>query len=510
MKLPETVIAAAEKYGGVETEAGGVKFLTADAALKTLAEFGITIRLADNLLSRETMLRVAQDGRPILDIDRLPKESQPNGWRAKTKTLWTRIFKGTLVKGDDDLDEVIRAVDTPDNKFGAWYMGCENGWVKHPGHNIYLYLRHLGHERTAAEAAMGRAIMQAWRQVSIPFAGEYPGNRQWNLSAPQYAHVPAEGPHPNWDKCFAHWGKYLTPDLAPIKGPDGELLPNPRNPWAFRLGILDGPSYLKMWYACCLRYPDVPLPILFFFGPEDSGKSLFFEAFGFLVTRGVANVYKAVKSRDEFNKELWGTVLAYIDEKDLSEIPGAIQRLKEWSTCRKLSIRKMCTDPFEVDSFLHFVHCANSRHFLNVWPGDTRITVCHVGDLMEEEKIAKPKLEQLLLEEAPRILYTLLTMELPPLTDRLRLPVVTTDAKRELQEENAPEHARKLAEWFKEDWTGNTEKLKEAVPEIKWPEHGRKVRQIVESSQPYLKQHGIMVDFRPGTRDGLQITFRRP
>ena len=56
------------------------------------------------------------------------------------------------------------------------------------------------------------------------------------------------------------------------------------NPWAFRLGILDGPSYLKMWYACCLRYPDVPLPILFFFGPEDSGKSLFFEAFGFLVT----------------------------------------------------------------------------------------------------------------------------------------------------------------------------------------------------------------------------------
>ena len=77
MKLPETVIAAAEKYGGVETEAGGVKFLTADAALKTLAEFGITIRLADNLLSRETMMRVAQDGRPILDIDRLPKESQP-------------------------------------------------------------------------------------------------------------------------------------------------------------------------------------------------------------------------------------------------------------------------------------------------------------------------------------------------------------------------------------------------------------------------------------------------
>ena len=112
MKLPETVIAAAEKYGGVETEAGGVKFLTADAALKTLAEFGITIRLADNLLSRETMLRVRKTGGRSWTSTACPRNLNPMVGEPRPRpfgrafsrvrslrptTIWTRLFAPSIL-----------------------------------------------------------------------------------------------------------------------------------------------------------------------------------------------------------------------------------------------------------------------------------------------------------------------------------------------------------------------------------------------------------------------------
>jgi hypothetical protein len=45
-------------------------------------------------------------------------------------------------------------------------------------------------------------------------------------------------------------------------------------------------------------------------------------------------------------------------------------------------------------------------------------------------------MEAFLDEEAPHFLHTLMHMELPPMLDRLRLPVVTTGSKQQAQEEN--------------------------------------------------------------------------
>ena len=121
---------------------------------------------------------------------------------------------------------------------------------------------------------------------------------------------------------------------------------------------------------------------------------------------------------------------------DISKAPGAHAKIKEYSTGRTILIRKMRHDSFEQPNATHWVQTANRRENCPVFPGDTRITAVYVSDLLEEQKIAKPKLEPLLDQEAPHFLYTLMHMELPPMIDRLRLPVVTTASKREAEEEN--------------------------------------------------------------------------
>ena len=84
----------------------------------------------------------------------------------------------------------------------------------------------------------------------------------------------------------------------------------------------------------------------------------------------------------------------------------------------------------------HWVQTANRRENCPVFPGDTRITAIYVGDLLKEQKIAKPKLEPLLAQEAPHFLHTLMHLELPPMLDRLRLPVVSTGSKQQAEVDN--------------------------------------------------------------------------
>jgi hypothetical protein len=55
--------------------------------------------------------------------------------------------------------------------------------------------------------------------------------------------------------------------------------------------------------------------------------------------------------------------------------------------------------------------------------------VIEVADLLLEQEIPKKKLLVKLEEEAPHFMYTLLNLQLPPLTGRLRLPVVATPSK---------------------------------------------------------------------------------
>jgi hypothetical protein len=72
--------------------------------------------------------------------------------------------------------------------------------------------------------------------------------------------------------------------------------------------------------------------------------------------------------------------------------------------------------------------------------------VIEVGDLLKEQEVAKPEMLAKLKEEAPHVLYTLLSLPLPPLFGRLRLPMVATPSKARTVELNKTSLQRFLEE----------------------------------------------------------------
>jgi phage/plasmid-associated DNA primase len=310
-------------------------------------------------------------------------------------------------------------------------------WTRHPATNVKMFLQSLDQPKNEAEAIMGGAVGHSWKLVSLPFREEYPGGRQWNLDAAQFKYKPAEladdevPHHPHWDMIFDHIGHELTPVLREL-------------PWAVEAKIRTGADYLRAWVACAFRDPFQPLPYLFFFGPEGSGKSIFYESLQRLVTKGVVKAERSLTS--EFNGELSGAIICAVEETDISKAPGAHAKIKEYVTTRTMLIRKMRHDCFAQPNTTHWVQTANSPKNCPVFPGDTRITMVRVNDLLEEQKIAKLKMEAFLDQEAAHFLRTLMHLELPPVIDRLRLPVVTTASKLSAQEDNRTDLEQFIAE----------------------------------------------------------------
>ena len=292
-----------------------------------------------------------------------------------------------------------------------------------------MLLQSLGHAKTEAEAIMGAAVARGWRLVNLPFREEYPGGRQWNLDAAQFKFKPAELAddevpcHPHWDMIFEHIGHELTPALREL-------------PWAIDANIRTGADYLRAWVACAFRDPFQPTPYLFFFGPENSGKSIFYESLQRLVTKGVVQGQAGARPA-RFNGELSGAIICAVEEVDISKSPGAHAKIKEWVTGRTISdpqdaarqFRAAQRDPLGPDG-----------QQPGELPGLSRRHPHHGGlrqrSARKSRRIAKPKMEALLEQEAPHFLHTLMHMELPPIIDRLRLPVVTTASKRSAEEDN--------------------------------------------------------------------------
>ena len=120
-----------------------------------------------------------------------------------------------------------------------------------------------------------------------------------------------------------------------------------------------------------------------------------------------------------------------MDELDLSQFPCARPRLKEWVTTLTLSIRRMRCDQYQQPSCLHWYMSANSAPHMPIFPGDTRVTVCNV--VAPAKPIAKRELLELLANEAPHFMRTIINMTLPTAAGRLRVAVIETDEKRHLQ-----------------------------------------------------------------------------
>ena len=420
--------------GGVERDEGGYVFSSAEAAIKAAKTLGEDLTLPKDLGERKVTLNAHKDGRLVVEIERTKEDEDKKveGWDDK-KGKYVKIFQ---VKADpkedsqldfNEFDNIVRAVETAAVEHAGWVVKKGKEWVRQPFVNVKIALQSLGHPKTEAEEIMGAAVVRGWRLVNLPFREEYPGGRQWNFNAAQFKFKPAELAddevpcHPHWDMIFDHIGHELTPALREL-------------PWAIDANIRTGADYLRAWVACAFRDPFQPTPYLFFFGPEDCGKSIFFESLGRLVTKGVALAKRALTT--EFNYELANAIICAVEEVDITKSPDAYARLKEYSTGRSILIRKMRCDSFEQPNATHWVQTANSPRNCPVFPGDTRITAIQVNDLLEEQKIAKAKMEVFLDQEAPHFLYTLMHMELPPIIDRLRLPVVTTASKQAIQEGN--------------------------------------------------------------------------
>lgn len=303
------------------------------------------------------------------------------------------------------------------NEGGKW-LGKGSGSVKS------LILAH-GTGGRHPDEVRGHLELHTWEVVSQPFTPEYPAPRVWNKGGAQLKVEPIVtdddiNHHPHWSMVLEHCGASITEDLRKCS-------------WAKECGILTGGLYLQAWIASMIRYPRHHLPYLFLYGPENSGKSMFWEMQQkHLLTGGVEKADRSLT--DKFNSELVGVVLAVVEEKSVNT-PEVVEKLKDYVTGDKLSIRGMRTNVYSVPNYTHWVQTANKPHYCPVFPGDSRVTVLRVSELANE--IPKDTLDKLLADEAPHFLHTLLTCQLPPIMGRLRVPVVETEDKSALQDDNS-------------------------------------------------------------------------
>jgi hypothetical protein len=425
---------ASRNHEGIEHPSGGYVFREAEQAQKAALALGADLNLPNWALSRESKLKTHKDGRLTVEIN---KESDDNpekmkGWVPEGRK-WKRIFNtyinNTLDSPDQrNYDDVIRHLTTEDFNDCGWVVNSDNAWVEEPLNHVKLALRSLGLMDKDVQAILGDNIFKRWTIVNKPFQPEYPGDRQWNRNACQLNYIPSKEDKlhfPTWRRILEHVSYNLTPALENFQ-------------WAKDNGILTGYDYLKCWVASIFQYPHEPLPYLFLFGPESSGKSIFHEALSLLVTfNGYRRAEQALLSQQGFNAELKSAIICVIEETNLSQrTKTAYTRIKDWVTSPFISIHPKGGTPYLVRNSTHWVQCSNDITYCPVFPGDTRVTMIHVNHIPENKWENKNDIFIKLKKEAPDFLGELLNLELPKSPDRCRVPVIATTEKVLLQKQN--------------------------------------------------------------------------
>ncbi len=421
---------------------GGFMFNTVAKAKKAAEMLGQKIELPEDkeealLAKYQARLKSHKDGRLVMHI--LKKKGQKNrtldGWISKGDK-WVKLFDVvTDAKHDEvshaEYDGVIRQLVSPSGEDAGWYLRSDDKtWQRFSTEKVKLRLHALGNAKSEVELILGSTIGKAWKLVNVPFQPEYPGDRQWNLHAAQFAYAPAgmeydrTPQHSHWNRVLRHCGQDLDSAVR-------------ENGWCGLHNIKTGADYLLYWIAFMLRDPFQPLPYLFLYGNQNSGKSVLHQAIALLVTKGVASADRALGSNTDFNGELANCVLAYIEETDLSAHDGrAYNRIKDWTTNDELWIRRMYTDAYKQRNTLHFIQTGNRLRNVYLESGDTRIVVMFVPDLESGEEIPKNALIAKLKEEAPHFMRTIMDLTLPSPYSRLGLPPLRTRNKERAEEIN--------------------------------------------------------------------------
>ena len=410
---------ALKTSGGVEREKD-YYFKTIAACQKAIQVLGIDFDIPTNTENRPAFVKRVKGDRICVSFPELQHDPDfhEQGW-IKTKKEWQQYFFLPKVNDEIDLpDHVVRHVVNNNIDFG-WLIKVGDNWNEEPKGNVIDALKKAGYKQQ--DELLGQCILNPWRLVSIPFEGEYPGNREWNRLAAQFRFNPERGPHRSWDLVLNHCGDTLTPSIN-------------NHSWCKDHAITNGGMYLLCWIACLLQKPSDPLPYLFLYGPQNCGKSILHEALNLLVTGGVVRADNALINNNGFNAELLSAILCVVEETNLSKKNLALDRIKDWVTGRSITIHAKGKTPYDIPNVSHWIQCANNISFCPVFPGDTRITVVRVNDLTAE--IPKNKLLAQLEDEAPAFLNSVLTFEIPDPIGRLRLPVIETTEKFDQMEFN--------------------------------------------------------------------------
>jgi hypothetical protein len=430
---PANLRAASAYFGGVEDPDNGNWIFTAVSHLRRAVQsLGGHLPLdpqweqmfAGPDSKRIYALRSTKKGDVIAEISAGKDDKAPKGWILKKGKFLKRLnirAEGARAKTDEEFDHLCRALVGPSGDLAGWVIYDSRGeWVGLDKSNARSVLKARGDPDP--ETMLGHLALNSWKLVNVPFQLEYPGNREWNRDAAQFRFEPGErGPHPHWDLVLTHCGQHLDEPIAEDK-------------WCLDNGILNGRDYLLKWVASLFRHPYDSLPYLFFYGPQNSGKTSFHEAISTLITTGSIDAGEALKSQAGFNGELANALLCVVEETNLSAYKQAYNRLKAWVTGTMIRIRPMYQPVYMQRNTTHWIQCSNAVEEIPSFPGDTRIVMCWVP--LPQREIPREVLYGALRAEAPQFLRTLLETPLPSAPGRLRLPPIMTDTKREAEASN--------------------------------------------------------------------------
>ena len=356
----------------------------------------------------------------------------PPGWTKVGKKMTARLpIDGApdtrATNYLEEIDDQARFMIQPNSEPYGWYHNSSGrGWIKYPasGNIVRLLSQQFG--KTALDEVLAMMQNHPWLLANEPFGPEELPDREWNVGAARFKCEPADkpGPHIHFDKVLDHLGKGL--DLA-VANCD----------WAGEWGLESGADYLRYWVASAVKYPFEPLPYLFFFGQQGCGKSIFIEILDMLFPNAVMDVATAMKSEAGFNAEVFRKVFCVIEEANLAEgrqARACYERVKEWTTAKKVSVHEKGKTPYMQRNTMKFIHNSNTINAIQIDRDDTRVVAVDVPKL--HEPIPKSILLDKIEEEAPYILRTLLTTQIPPALERFRVPHLNTVAKMELGEIN--------------------------------------------------------------------------
>lgn len=407
------------------------KFADAYEALEELEVEDLNWPDLKHLANRQATLR-SKDSEVIISIKRHEDDPDLEGWAAVKGPKWERVVSCVVeLSNTEPPDNIVRYTVKGSKQYG-WFTLCRGTWNETGKDNIKPTLVSLGIPKPDLDSVVGQSVLNPWELVNYPFQGEYPGDRKWNKESSQLAFKPKPGPFTTWQTILNHIGQSLDSAVE-------------QNEWCRKYNILNGQHYLALWVSSLFKYPMEPLPYLFLYGDQNTGKSILHEALSLLFKdqHGYCKADVCLTTSGDFNGELANAILCVVEEVNVSKSSKANERIKDWVTGRTLAIRDMRKSTFTQPNTTHWIQCANDSGYCPVFPGDSRIVVAYVSK--PKVDIPKQKLLEQLTEEAPAFLSYILSLDVPESDSRLRIPVITTTLKESLSESNETGLERFLA-----------------------------------------------------------------